>query len=140
MHEVSKGKLLRRGEVTRLEIPPVLIDKLPFSSRLLVIFVPRPDNVKITVIPCKTEEILKIVVHLDQFHPETIRSIADIISELRISTVHTSGICFHEKECFYEAYVELNPGRGLQEANVIRDRFSRIEGCRGVDLELLQTT
>lgn len=130
--------MLSRENLNTLVMPPEALRQFTAEAgSYLVIFNPRPDNMKISIIPCKTKEVLKIVVHLTEFSPQTVKNIADIIYELRISTVHTSGICFHEKECCYEAYVEM---RGGNLVSAIKDRFQKIPQFKAVDIEIIRAS
>ncbi|MEX2682964.1 MAG: hypothetical protein Q6373_015345 [Candidatus Sigynarchaeota archaeon] len=135
---ISTGIMLTRENLTTLVIPPEALRQFTAeASSYLVIFNSRPDNMKISIIPCKAKEVLKIVVHLTEFSPQTVKSIADIIYDLRITTVHTSGICFHEKECCYEAYVEM---QGSDIMSTIKERFQKIPQFKAVDIEIIKTS
>ncbi|NMC06255.1 MAG: hypothetical protein GYA24_13650 [Candidatus Lokiarchaeota archaeon] len=132
---ISTGKMLTRDGLKSLTIPPEALRQFTADSgNFLVIFNPRPESMKISIIPCKSKEVLKVVVHLTEFSPLTVKNIADIIYDLKISTVHTSGICFHEKECCYEAYVEMKGNI----ANQIKEKFSKIPQYKSVDLEIIK--
>ncbi len=130
--------MLTRENLKTLAVPPESLRQFTADAgSYLVIFNPRPDNMKISIIPCKTKEVLKIVVHLTEFSPQTVKSIADIIYDLKISTVHTSGICFHEKECCYEAYVETREGIL---ASLIKEKFQKIPQFKAVDIETIKVS
>ena len=139
MHEnqISKGMLLQRGNIEQLHLPHDVLGKITTNSKnFLVLFIPRADSLKINIIPCDAPEILKILVNLSEFSPQTIKSIADIIYTLNITTIHTSGLCFRENKCCYEAYVELTGDKeNIQEE--IRSKFMRVEGCKSVELEII---
>ncbi len=136
--QISTGIMLTRENLKMLTMPPDALRQFTAEAgSYLVIFNPRPDNMKISIIPCKTKEVLKIVVHLTEFSPQTVKSIADIIYDLRISTVYTSGICFHEKECCYEAYVEMRGGNIMSS---IKEKFSKIPQFKAVDLEIIKVS
>ncbi|MBN2150620.1 MAG: hypothetical protein JW839_04140 [Candidatus Lokiarchaeota archaeon] len=135
---ISTGIMVTRESLRTLVTPPEALRQFTAEAgSYLVIFNPRPDNMKISIIPCKTREVLKIVVHLTEFSPQTVKNIADIIYDLKISTVHTSGICFHEKECCYEAYVEAQGG---EIAGPIKERFSKVPQFKAVDLEIIKVS
>lgn len=134
--KISKGILLARNQLTNICIPDEVLSKLTaMEKNFLVIFMPRADDIKISIIPCEAPEVLKILVHLIEFSPQTVKSIADIIYEMKISTIHTSGICFHNMECCYEAYVEISNENKLEE---IKKKFIEIPECKGVDLEIVK--
>jgi hypothetical protein len=136
--QISSASLLTREALSTISIPEEVLSKLTDATdNFLVIFIPRSDNLKISIIPCKSAEILKILVHLTEFSPQTVKSIADIIYDLKISTVHTSGICFHDLECCYEAYVEVQE---IYDLKFIREEFLKIPQCTAVDLEIISTT
>jgi hypothetical protein len=141
MHEnqISKGLLLPKGNIEQLHLPHDVLGKITTNSKnFLVLFIPRADSLKINIIPCDAPEVLKILVNLSEFSPQTIKSIADIIYTLKISTIHTSGLCFRDDKCCYEAYVEVKGDKGKIQDDV-RSRFLQIEGCKSVDLEIMKT-
>nr|MDO8117751.1 hypothetical protein [Candidatus Sigynarchaeota archaeon] len=134
--QVSTGKLLKRESLKHIELPDDVLNKLNTNAKqFLIVYVPKDDGVRITIIPSKSLEVLKILVHLSEFSPATLKSIADIIYDLKISTIHTSGICFHASECCYEAYVEMGKREDL---SLIREKFLRIPQCKAVDLEVMK--
>jgi hypothetical protein len=136
--QISSASLLTRDALSTISIPEEALSKLTDTTdNFLVIFIPRSDNLKISIIPCKSSEILKILVHLTEFSPQTVKSIAEIIYDLKISTVHTSGICFHDLECCYEAYVEIQEKKN--DLKFIREKFLKIPQCKAVDLEIIST-
>jgi hypothetical protein len=137
MTQISKGIMLSREKLKAITVPIEALQQFPAdATNFLVIFNPRSDSMKISVIPCKNKEVLKIVVHLTEFSPQTVKSIADIIYDLKISTVHTSGICFHDKECCYEAYVEMDKKSNIM--STIKEKFTRIPQFKAVDLEIIK--
>ncbi len=128
---------MKRDQLKHVEIPDDVLNKLSTNAKqFLIVFVPKDDGVRVTIIPSKSLEVLKILVHLSEFSPATLKSIADIIYDLKISTIHTSGICFHASECCYEAYVELMGKR--DDLPLIREKFLKIPQCKAVDLEVMK--
>ncbi|MFX0100927.1 MAG: hypothetical protein ACFFCS_15230 [Candidatus Hodarchaeota archaeon] len=137
--QISKGILLPRGNIEQLHVPHDVLGKITTDPKnFLVLFIPRADNLKINIIPCDAPEVLKIQVNLTEFSPQTIKSIAEIIYALNITTIHTSGLCFRDNQCCYEAYVELT-GDKEQIQEDIRVKFLKIEGCKEVILETIKT-
>lgn len=135
--QISKGILLTRDKLKTIEVSQDVLDQFtPDTNNYLVIFNPRPDSLKISIIPSKNREVLKILVHLTAFSPQAVKAIADIVYDLKIATVYTSGICFQEQECIYEAYVEYNEKSTV--IDTIKEKFSGVTGCTGVELEVIE--
>ena len=135
--QISKGILLTRDKLRNIEVSQDVLDKFkPDTNNFLVIFNPRPDSLKISIIPSKNREVLKILVHLTAFSPQAVKAIADIVYDMKIATVYTSGICFQEQECVYEAYVEYNNKSTIM--TTIKEKFSSIPQAVSVELEVIQ--
>lgn len=139
-NQISKGMLLPRDEIEQLHVPHDVLGKISADPKnFLVLFIPREDSLKINIIPCESTEVLKILVSLSEFSPQTIKSIADIIYTLHITTIHTSGLCFRDDQCCYEAYVELKDPDKEKIQEEIRAKFIAINGCKEVFLDIMKT-
>ncbi|MHA1793449.1 MAG: hypothetical protein ACTSVI_12435 [Promethearchaeota archaeon] len=137
---ISKGILLPGDKLKTLSIPIDVIGRLTSSNKnYLVIFIPKDEDVKISILPCHSKAIMKISVYLNEFSPKTVKSIAEIIYDLNIHTIHTSGLCFQDKKCCYEAYIEMNDN-DINRVSFIREKFIKIDGCIGVDVEILEVS
>ena len=134
--QISKGILLTRDKLHTIEVSQEVLDQFtPDTNNYLVIFNPRADSLKISIIPSKNREVLKILVHLTAFSPQAVKAIADIVYDLKIATVYTSGICFQEQECIYEAYVEYTKNTAISS---IKEKFSNIPQAVSVELEIIK--
>lgn len=134
-HEISKGAIVERSKLHSIDLPQGIVDTVEEGiTRFLLIFSSRSNTIKVSIIPCKEKEVAKMIVWLDSFSPNTVKQIAEIVSNMNIHPLHTTGICFHEEDCCYEAYIEI--GDGVVPEG-IRRSFLNIEGCKSVEIEIL---
>ncbi|MHA1683849.1 MAG: hypothetical protein ACTSUE_23115 [Promethearchaeota archaeon] len=129
---ISKGTLISADKLGIINIPDdILYELKEKSDNFLILFIPQEKSTNIMIIPHGKNQIIKILVHLTTFSPNTIRAIADIIYDLNLHTIHTSGMCTHDHECCYEAYIEHKDDMDLK---FIREQFMKVEGSVAVDL------
>ncbi|MHA1370033.1 MAG: hypothetical protein ACTSWN_06615 [Promethearchaeota archaeon] len=135
--KISHGLLVSRKKLGNIQVPSEILEKLsPEKNNFLAIFTTKMDNLKINIIPYNSKKVLKLILYLESFSPNAVKSIAEIIYDLNIKTIYTSGICFNDNECCYEAYVEIENEDNL---DVIKNSFlDNVEGCKSVELFTLK--
>lgn len=129
---LSEGQLVSREDLLNLHIPQDIVQELQGAKNFLVIFAPRPNIIKINIFPSESDEIIKILIKLTEFSPETIKTIASIIRMLNLPHLYTSGMCIKENECVYEAYIERD--KLDVEVDSIRNEFEKVANVKSVEI------
>ncbi|MHA1342255.1 MAG: hypothetical protein ACTSRZ_20860 [Promethearchaeota archaeon] len=136
---LSWGRVVGKDSIKSIELPEELYDHFTKSiktSRLLIIFTPRKDLLKIDVFPVESNEIIKIQLHLLQFSGETLKKIGEIIQKMDITrNLYTTGVCIREDLCLYEVYLEEE---GLKySAEQLEQEFRSIKDVQKVYIQKL---
>ncbi|HMF34842.1 MAG TPA: hypothetical protein VKK79_25700 [Candidatus Lokiarchaeia archaeon] len=134
---LSEGQLVSRVDLANLHIPQKILDELQAAKNFLVIFAPRPNIIKINVFPSDSDEIVKILIKLTEFSPETVKTIASIIRMLNLPNLYTSGMCIRENECVYEAYIEKD--KLEVDVDSIQNEFEKVANVKSVEVYSLTT-
>ncbi|MFX1459131.1 MAG: hypothetical protein ACFFBT_06655, partial [Promethearchaeota archaeon] len=93
---------------------------------------------KVSCFPTNTKLIKKILIKLEEFSPEIVKGISEVLSELNLSKdiLHTTGICYELEKCFYETYLI---GDTLESNNLntelIKEKFLSIKKVNNITLE-----
>ncbi|MHA1612197.1 MAG: hypothetical protein ACTSVZ_11720 [Promethearchaeota archaeon] len=108
--QISYGKLISKEDFASDRcIPSEVKDKLENVPYYLFIFIPADEILKISVFPSKNPVIKKILIRLKEFSPELVKGISEILKNFKLgnSTIHTTGLCFENINCFYETYMSV---------------------------------
>ncbi|MBD3195409.1 MAG: hypothetical protein GF317_10160 [Candidatus Lokiarchaeota archaeon] len=121
-NKISVGLIITKDELFENKIVPNEIkDEIAEAPHYLLIFISREDVVKISCFPTETSDIKKILIKLEEFSPNLVKGISNILKELNLSKdiLHTTGLCYQLQDCFYESY--------LIGDNIVHDRFENIK-------------
>lgn len=136
--QISYGKLMQKKEFDENAfIPNNVREKLKSSPYYLFIFIPAEDLIKLSIFPCKNNDVKKILIRLKEFSPDLVKGISDVLKKfnLDIGTIHTTGLCFEAINCFYETYVDATT---LREKNIsiekVRDEFLNVQRVKEVKI------
>ncbi|MHA1730494.1 MAG: hypothetical protein ACTSU5_01045 [Promethearchaeota archaeon] len=134
---LSIGKLIGaetfRGDAL---IPEEVKEKIGGKGDyFLLIFVPREDVVKISVFPCKSSKIKKILIQLQEFSPELVKGISQVLNDLELTDyiMHTTGLCFSAESCYYETYLDTTDIANDKLAG-IKDKFMEVPSVMEVEV------
>lgn len=139
---LSIGRLIARDKFEQDPlIPDELKSKFPENPHYLLIFIPRDDLIKLSIFPCATPEIKKVLIKLEEFSPDLVKNISGALRELKLTDhiLHTTGLCFSTKDlttnCYYEMYVDVHSFGQSFPSQGITDVFSKVPEVIDVILE-----
>src|SRR6056297_1477988 len=94
----------------------------------LWIYIPGEDILKLSIYPIKSNEIQKILIHLEEFSPDLIKGISDILQKLDLGdhTIHTTGLCFSGENCYYETYIDVSEFEEKITTEKVMNEFDKI--------------
>jgi len=119
---LSIGKIVNQEKFLQCELIPSEVKDIIGNSGdfFLMIYVPRDDIVKASFFPSKDANIKKILIKLEEFSPELVKGISEVLKNLNLSEhiLHTTGLCFSSEACFYESYIHMGPEDDLDEDSV----------------------
>lgn len=107
-NKISESELISQEELKRNHVfPDEVRAEMGVAPYYLLIFVPRRDLVKINCFPVQDTQILKLLISLEEFSPKLVKGISNILKDVLKSDdiLHTTGLCFEQKNCFYETYL-----------------------------------
>jgi len=106
-NKISTGLIINRDALNNTIFPEEVKDEIANTPYYLLIFISREDVIKISCFPTKTKLIKKILIKLEEFSPDIVKGISDILNKLNLAKdiLHTTGICYQLDNCFYETYL-----------------------------------
>ena len=137
-NKISLGLIITKEDLNSTLFPDEVKDEITESPYYLLIFISREDVIKVSCFPTNTNLIKKILIKLEEFSPEIVKGISEVLNKLKLSKdiLHTTGICYELEKCFYETYLI---GDSLESGNIntdtIRNEFLRIQRVNNVTIE-----
>ena len=106
-NKISTGLIINREILNNTIFPEEVKNEIAQTPYYLLIFISREDVIKISCFPTKTKSIKKILIKLEEFSPDIVKGISDILNKLDLAKdiLHTTGICYELENCFYETYL-----------------------------------
>ena len=106
-NKISTGLIINREALNNTIFPEEVKDEITSTPYYLLIFISREDVIKISCFPTQTKSIKKILIKLEEFSPDIVKGISDILNKLNLAkdVLHTTGICYELDNCFYETYL-----------------------------------
>ena len=138
--KISTGLIIDNSELKTNKIFPDEIRNEVFDAPFyLLIFISREEVLKINCFPTKTNNVKKILIKLEEFSPNLVNGISDVLKELdlRKYVLHITGLCYEVKDCYYEAFI-VGDELAQQDVAEVKRRFLEIEKVVDVIFEDIQ--
>ncbi|MDH5401426.1 MAG: hypothetical protein OEY49_02950 [Candidatus Heimdallarchaeota archaeon] len=90
-----------------IEISKEFVSKLDLSHKNLLIIYSGNSRL-IRTISVKSDYTIKIIIVIEKLLPDFVGSLGSLITNLKITPIYSSAICYYETYCTYEAYFEPN--------------------------------
>ncbi len=137
-NKISLGLIITKEDLKFTVFPDEVKEEIIESPYYLLIFISREDVIKVSCFPTNTKLIKKILIKLEEFSPEIVKGISEVLSELNLSKdiLHTTGICYELEKCFYETYLIgdiLESGHLSTE--MIKKKFLSIKRVNNITIE-----
>ncbi len=137
-NKISLGLIITKEDLKFTVFPDEVKEEIIESPYYLLIFISREDVIKVSCFPTNTKLIKKILIKLEEFSPEIVKGISEVLSELNLSKdiLHTTGICYELEKCFYETYLigDLLESGHLS-AEMIKKKFLSIKRVNNIIIE-----
>ena len=127
--KTSTGLIIDNNEMKSNRLfPNEIRNEIMESPYYLLIFISREDVLKINCFPTKTNNIKKILIKLEEFSPNLVNGISDLLKELELRkyVLHITGLCYEVKDCYYEAFI-VGDKLVQEDIDEIKRRFLLIE-------------
>lgn len=137
--QISYGKLISKKDFASTSVIPIEVkEELKKSGEYyLWIFIPGEDIIKLSVYPCPSSSIKKILIRLKEFSPDLVKGISEVLKNFQLgdATIHTTGLCFSGQNCFYETYVDASElaAKALS-LEKIKENFKNVHKVVSVEL------
>lgn len=137
-NKISNGLIITKEHLKSTIFPDEVQNEINDAPYYLLIFISREDVIKIFCFPTQNKLIKKILIKLEEFSPEVVKGISEVLNELRLNKdiLHTTGICYELEKCFYETYLI---GDALENGDItislINEKFMAIPRVNKVSIE-----
>ncbi|MFX1493230.1 MAG: hypothetical protein ACFFBZ_03005 [Promethearchaeota archaeon] len=137
-NKISLGLIITKEDLNLTIFPDEVKEEIIDSPYYLLIFISREDVIKVSCFPTNSKLIKKILIKLEEFSPEIVKGISEVLSELNLSKdiLHTTGICYELEKCFYETYLIGDTlESGHLNAELIKNKFLSIQKVNNITIE-----
>lgn len=137
-NKISLGLIITKEDLNSTIFPDEVKEEIIQSPYYLLIFISREDVIKVSCFPTKTKLIKKILIKLEEFSPEIVKGISQVLNELNLSKdiLHTTGICYELEKCFYETYlIGETLESGQLNMDQIKNKFLSIKRVNNITIE-----
>lgn len=135
-NKISVGLIINKEQLDNSFFPNEIKEEIMETPYYLLIFISREDVVKISCFPTQSSDIKKILIKLEEFSPNLVKGISNVMKELDLSSaiLHTTGLCYEMQDCYYESYLL---GDKLTKINIpkVNDKFMEIDKVVKVNFE-----
>jgi hypothetical protein len=135
-NKISVGLIITKEQMDNSFFPNEIKKEVMITPYYLLIYISREDVVKISCFPTQSSNIKKILIKLEEFSPNLVKGISNVMKELDLSSaiLHTTGLCYEMQDCYYESYLL---GDKLTDINIskVNDKFMEIDKVVKVDFE-----
>ena len=137
--KISHGRIISKDKFEELSFFPESVkESIEKKAFFLLIFIPGAKQIKVNVFPVN-ENIKKILIRLKNFSPSTVKSISEAFKSLNLGNlIHTTGICFSDKGCYYESYVDVGK-LSDEDLEKSKNTFMNIETVNEVEFIKIRT-
>ncbi|MHA1870887.1 MAG: hypothetical protein ACTSXF_08055 [Promethearchaeota archaeon] len=136
----SWGKVIRIDDLKSIVFPKGILDiylnRNKYNKKVLIVFSPNKNNLKIDVFPIEDTKIIKVTMKLTKFSGTTVKSISQLIRQYEIpKNLFTLGVCLKENLCIYEQYIEESKLKiNIEE---LKNELLKIENVKDINIETI---
>ena len=133
MSAVTIAKIIQLQESKPIYFPADFLDTIrpkdvEESSAVMIL---APSTKIIRIIPTKSPEVIKLTIEISELSPDFLQELGVIFMRGKIRTLYSTGLCFTEDSCTYEAYLDSSDLIISQEQ--LRDELTEIKSVSKVE-------
>ena len=134
MSAVTIAKMIQIQESKPISLPADFLETIrpkdvEESSAVMIL---APSTKIIRIIPTKSPEVIKLTIEISELSPDFLQELGVIFMRGKIRTLYSTGLCFTEDSCTYEAYLDSSDLIISQEQ--LRDELTEIKSVSKVDI------
>ncbi len=128
MTAVTIAKMIQLQESKPISLPADFLETLrpkdvEESSAVMIL---APSTKIIRIIPTKSPEVIKLAIEIGELSPDFLQELGVVFMRGKIRTLYSTGLCFTQDSCTYEAYLDSSDLTISQEQ--LRDELTEIKG------------
>ncbi len=133
MSVVTIAKMIQIQESKPISLPADFLDILrpkdvEESSAVMIL---APSTKIIRIIPTKSPEVVKIAIEIGELSPDFLQGLGVVFMRGKIKTLYSTGLCFTQDSCTYEAYLDSSELTISQEQ--LRNELTEIKSVAKVE-------
>jgi len=122
-----------------LELPKSFVTTLKESEGQeypYLIMILNNSSQVIRIAPTNGEQVVKLTIYISELAPSFLQRLGDVLTKSKVKTLYSTGVCFTEKTCSYEGYIDLTEFVETSPEN-LKTALSQIPGISKVEMEIL---
>ena len=126
MSAVTIAKMIQLQESKTISLPADFFEKIRPKEESSAVMILAPSTKIIRIIPSKSPEVVKLTIEISELTPDFLQELGVVFMRGKIRTLYSTGLCFTQDSCTYEAYLDSSDLTISQEQ--LRDELTEIKG------------
>ncbi len=131
MSAVTIAKIIQLQESKPISFPADFLEAIRPKEESNAVMILAPSTKIIRIIPTKSPEIVKLTIEISELSPDFLQELGVVFMRGKIRTLYSTGLCFTQDSCTYEAYLDSSDLTISQEQ--LRDELTEIKGVSKVE-------
>jgi hypothetical protein len=135
--KVTMAKLFKLESHEDFSFPNHFLDALKPKNGQYAIMILTPNTKIVRIIPTDSQKVFKIAIDINQLSPDFLKNIGNLFLELSLETLYSTGLCFIEERCIFDAYIDSKEFEKI-DTEEVRQRILKFKGISAVDINVLE--
>jgi len=135
--KITIAEVLKLEPEQSLKLPHSFQEALqPLAGEYAVIILTSRNKI-IRLIPTTSGKIYKIGIDIENLSSDFLKEIGNLFLKLGLKALYSTGICFIEKKCVFEGYIEATEFKKIN-VDQLKKELSAIKGVSEITIKVLE--
>ena len=131
MSAVTIAKIIQLQESKPIYLPADFLETIRPKEESSAVMILAPSTKIIRIIPTKSPKVVKLAIEIGELSPDFLQELGVVFMRGKIRTLYSTGLCFTQDNCTYEAYLDSSDLTISQEQ--LRDELTEIKSVSKVE-------
>ena len=103
---VTIAKMIEISMKSQTKLPPEFLEYLIDENIGFAIVIYATSTKTIRLIPTQSGKVVKLTIQISELTPGFLDRLGIVLTDYKVDTLYSSGICFTEDSCQYEGYID----------------------------------
>jgi hypothetical protein len=133
IQKITISKMLKLEPSTSVSLSDEFLEGLKPEADEYAIVILTSNKRIIRIIPTATNKVYKIAIDIGKYMPDFLRKLGNIINDLNLKTLYSTGLCFVDEKCVFDTYIDSSEYERIDSANFQKE-INAIEGVSNITI------